>query len=295
MKRVRSITAATDFSRHAARAVQRAAHLASRHSARLELLHVVDASPLAQASAMLSSKRGGKADCIAHAREKMGSAVEAVRHVEPGTLKGRVQIGDVREEILRATTTADLLVLGARGQHPVRDALLGSTAERLLQTVNRPMLVVKTAPRRTYRNVVVPIDFSADSVAALEAAMQVAPEASFTFVHAYDVEFEGLLWRGSVPQSTIEGFRRNAQSTALARLHAIAHERGLPESRFGKVVIRGYAPRVILDAARRKGADLIAIGKQGRSLLGRLFIGSVTRHVLNESSCDVLVTRGRRS
>jgi nucleotide-binding universal stress UspA family protein len=132
-------------------------------------------------------------------------------------------------------------------------------------------------------------------MAAVECALQLAPDAAITFVHAYDGEFEGVLWRGDVPQSTIDAFRRNARTTALARIHHIADRVALPESRFKSVVTRGYAPRIILDAALRNSADLIAMGKQGRSLLGRLFIGSVTRHVLYESSCDVLVARGPRS
>ena len=57
------------------------------------------------------------------------------------------------------------------------------------------------------------------------------------------------------------------------------------------VVGRGYPARVVLDAAEKRGADLIAVGKRGRSGLERLLIGSLTRHVLGESRCDVLVAR----
>lgn len=35
---------------------------------------------------------------------------------------------------------------------------------------------------------------------------------------------------------------------------------------------------------------LIVVGKQGASALEELLVGSVTKHVLNESQCDVLVT-----
>ena len=36
-------------------------------------------------------------------------------------------------------------------------------------------------------------------------------------------------------------------------------------------------------------ADLIVMGKNGESLLEDVILGSVTRHVLTECQCDVLV------
>jgi nucleotide-binding universal stress UspA family protein len=295
MKRIRSITAATDFSRDAAQAVRRAALLSSALSAGLELLHVVDASPLAHASEMFSGKQGGKGAYLEAARRKLGTVIEDVAHFEPHSIRARAGMGNVLDELLRASAASDLLVLGFRGEHRMRDALLGTTAERLLQKGQGPMLVVKEAARRPYRNIIVPIDFSADSTGALEAALHIAPGAAVTLVHVYDVAFEGVLWRGDVPKSTVEGFRQEARADALAKLRRIVSKLGAPVARFEPVVTRGYPPRVILEAAKRRKADLIAIGKQGRSILGRLLIGSVTRHVLGESSCDVLVSRRRSS
>ena len=39
----------------------------------------------------------------------------------------------------------------------------------------------------------------------------------------------------------------------------------------------------------RVGCDLIAMGKHGRNRLADVMIGSVTRHVMGLSPCDVLV------
>jgi nucleotide-binding universal stress UspA family protein len=294
-KRVRSVTAATDFSRDATQAVRRAALLSGALPARLELLHVVDASPWAQASALFGRKQGGKAAYLEAARRKLDATMEALENIETPSMRARADMGNVLDEILRASAASDLLVLGARGQRRMRETLLGTTAERLLQKGRGAMLVVKEAARHAYRHVVVPIDFSADSILALEAALRLAPDATITLVHAYDVVFEGMLWRGDVPKSTVENFRREARSDALSRLNGVATSVGLQERRFEKVVTRGYPPRVILAAAQRKKADLIAIGKQGRSMLGRLLVGSVTRHVLGECRCDVLVVRRRSS
>ena len=39
--------------------------------------------------------------------------------------------------------------------------------------------------------------------------------------------------------------------------------------------------------------DLIVVGSQGSTALGRMFFGSVSRKVINEARCSVLVARGR--
>jgi nucleotide-binding universal stress UspA family protein len=46
---------------------------------------------------------------------------------------------------------------------------------------------------------------------------------------------------------------------------------------------------VILAQEEQLSADVIVIGKQGRSMIGEWLLGGVTRHVLAGSKCDVLV------
>jgi len=49
----------------------------------------------------------------------------------------------------------------------------------------------------------------------------------------------------------------------------------------------------ILARARKFEADLIVVGSQGRSALGRLILGSVSQKVLTESACSVKIGRGK--
>jgi len=55
------------------------------------------------------------------------------------------------------------------------------------------------------------------------------------------------------------------------------------------LIERGDPSPVILAQALAQTADLIVLGKQGRSRAEELFLGSVTRHILAGSTCDVLV------
>jgi len=57
------------------------------------------------------------------------------------------------------------------------------------------------------------------------------------------------------------------------------------------LVCEGEPHEVVVDIARERKADLIAIGTHGRKGLKKLFIGSVTSRVLASSPCDVLVVK----
>ncbi|HEX2639790.1 MAG TPA: universal stress protein, partial [Pyrinomonadaceae bacterium] len=48
----------------------------------------------------------------------------------------------------------------------------------------------------------------------------------------------------------------------------------------------------ILEAARNFGADLVIVGSQGHSALGRFVLGSISQKVLTEAECSVRVARG---
>lgn len=48
---------------------------------------------------------------------------------------------------------------------------------------------------------------------------------------------------------------------------------------------------VICEAAQELGADLIVIGSHGHGRFGRTVLGSVSRHVLEQAACPVMVHR----
>ena len=54
-------------------------------------------------------------------------------------------------------------------------------------------------------------------------------------------------------------------------------------------VARGDPARVILEQAASCGADLIVMGRQGQGAVEYFLLGSVSRHVISDAKCDVLV------
>lgn len=57
-------------------------------------------------------------------------------------------------------------------------------------------------------------------------------------------------------------------------------------------VIMGTPAWELIDVANRWNADLLVVGSQGRSAIGRLFLGSVSKRLATDAECSVRVARG---
>jgi len=184
---------------------------------------------------------------------------------------------------------ADLLVLGARGASFMRHLMLGSTAERLIRTSDRPLLVVKQPPHERYRRVLVAVDFSKSSVTALGLARAVAPHADLVVFHAYEVPYEDWMRTAEVPEDALQHYQQAARQRALQDMQAFLASAGLAADEVPTVVVKGDPTLCILEQEQELDCDLIVVGKQGESVPEELLLGSVTKHVLQQSQSDVLV------
>jgi nucleotide-binding universal stress UspA family protein len=57
----------------------------------------------------------------------------------------------------------------------------------------------------------------------------------------------------------------------------------------------GDAGESIVEASEAEMADLIVVGTHGRGAVGRLFLGSVSDHVVRHARCPVMVVRPTRT
>jgi nucleotide-binding universal stress UspA family protein len=62
-----------------------------------------------------------------------------------------------------------------------------------------------------------------------------------------------------------------------------------------QVLWDGRAQEEITTLAKRLRAELVAVGTTGRTGLPYILLGSVAEHILREVSCDILVSRAKRS
>lgn len=292
MSRIQKIVAATDFSAPARHAAMRAAMLSSENGAHLTLIHVANAGLLdalrrllvqsgeTLARQLLDEANGEMRQLMKMLGQRYG--VEADEHVTGGA---------VLEEIIAHTESieADLMVMGARGAGATRELLLGSTTERVLRKTARPLLIVKQMPHEPYRRVLVPVDFSTRSMAAIELAQRVAPNAHLILLNAFEAPFERQLRYAGINDFEVIDLRAAAKREAMEKMAELASRSGISE-RLQCLVLPGPATHCILEQEQEQDCDLIVIGKRGHSALEEFMMGSVTKHVLALSNSDLLVT-----
>lgn len=289
MNAISPVLAAIDFSDGALRAARRAARLAQEQGARLELLHVLSNSTASSLRDLLRPHAGARARVVEGVRAMLDGVVKGLPGGADAT--ARVEQGEVLPAILAAAARAGVLVVGARGASPLRDMILGSTAERLLGRCRAPVLVVRRPAKGPYRRAVVAVDFSPHSLAALGLAMRLAPRADIVLVHACALPFEGKLRLAGVDEERLREYRAHSRREALGDMASMVASLDGERHRLSHAVSYGHPPVLVLAKARQLRADLVVIGKRGRSATEDLLLGSVTRHVLADATCDVLVAQ----
>lgn len=299
MTTTQKILVTTDLSAPARHAVARAKRLAASLGGELHIMHALELDTLELSlREMLGSELSAvKEALLVDARERLRQqAGDPESH--PGVaVKMRVVIGNPLSTIAAEADALDanLLVLGARGDSFLRHTLLGSTAARLMRkSFARPVLVVKQPPRESYRSIIVAVDFSPVSIKAVNLAKQFAPDANLILMHAFELPFEGKMVYAGVNEKLISSYVATDSKTRLMRLRGLAAATGLGPSYYSARVIHGDPWQQIIALEQEIGADLIVVGKHGTHVTEELLLGSVTKHVLAESQCDVLVVADPR-
>ncbi|MFI5315318.1 MAG: universal stress protein [Myxococcota bacterium] len=289
---IAKILVPTDFSADAEAAIGTAIALAKGFGASLHLLHVVQppiqpVGPEMAVTPVTFWRELHDAATKRIARSKQRADAVGVRcDVEV--------VEDIPGFAIAAAAErahADLIVMGSRGLTGLKHVLLGSVAERTVRYAACPVLTVKDGPKELkLRTIVVPMDFSAAAHRALELAKSFAKAAGpshLILVHGYYIPVE------------IEQYLVEKGDTAFDRLsESVTKElekmlTSLQEAKISSEYIarRGAPERIVLEVAREKHADLIAMGTHGRRGLSHLFLGSVAERVVRSSEVPVLTVR----
>jgi nucleotide-binding universal stress UspA family protein len=292
MRQLQRVLATTDLSAPARHAAERAALVAKEAGATLGLVHVISEPALGSLRRLIEDSpddvelrlRGKIERDVARLGEHLAQALGA-------PVPAEVVTGPLIAGILghAAASRAELLVLGAQGASFMRHLMLGSTAERLVRKSDRPLLVVKQPPHEPYRRALVAVDFSPRSLAALDLARALAPHADIVLLHSYDVPYEDWMQTVEVREDALQHYQQAARQHALRGMQAFLEAAGSTDAAMPTVVIKGDPTLRILEQEQELDCDLIVIGKQGGTVPEELLLGSVTKHILQQSQSDVLV------
>lgn len=172
----------------------------------------------------------------------------------------------------------------------VSAATRGSCANGALR---EGMRLAEASVMSTTQQVVVGIDFSHSSIAALDRALALASRAPFHVLHFACIvdPHAGIatLATSHVDITYADRVRDELARTIESALRTMDHKGHL---HFHVHVRIARSPaNELLALAEEVGADLIVLGCKGRRGLDRLVLGSVAERVVREAGCAVLIAR----
>lgn len=192
---------------------------------------------------------------------------------------------------------ADLIVLATHGYTGLRHLLMGSVAEKVVRHATCPVLTLgekamgkdwRKRESTQFRNIVVPTDLSQESRKAIRYAAAFARkfDAKITLVCVIPT----TLAPDEQHLKLDEDYRRwGLQSRILLqRIREDEIDRGVSVD---LVMAKGSPHQAVVETARKRRADLIAISTHGYTGLKHTLLGSTTERVVRHASCPVLVVR----
>lgn len=291
---IHRILAATDMSMCATHAETRAAMLChALQVSEIALMTVIDFSlPGALERLLNNAQAFSEASLAEHAERDLQRIASRLQSEYNVVCNCSVEFGRPASRIASKADeiSADLVVAGEHGCNSVSDAFLGNTPYKLLHVGRHPLLIVKNQPERAYESILVPVDFSDNSMLAAQTALAISPTASVTLLHGFEALHEGLMNYAGVSRDFIRGYRTEAKDNAMKEMDRFLSDLDKGGRPVASSVQFGYPPLVIQEHAETFKPDLIVIGKHGKSRLEDFLLGSVTRHTIEETYCDILVT-----
>jgi nucleotide-binding universal stress UspA family protein len=273
---LKQVLVATDLSGHSERAVERALQLAAARGAELDIVHVMAEGLPAEAQAEVTATHE------ATIRETLAASPFATQvKVTIDLVVGSAETDIVERAVM---ANADCIVLGLHDRLLAENLPIeGTLAERIIGSSKLPVLLVRNEPSGPYRSVVLGVDFSPLSQAAIQAAVLIAPDATLHLVHAYEGDNDKARMAEQRLGSFVSGEKQVLERAAL--------KAGLPQIAVRTIAEQGHPRDALKTQIDRRGADLLVLGTRGRTGLTRTFLGSVTTDLINARLCDVLVIR----
>lgn len=221
-------------------------------------------------------------------QELLDSAVARARSVAPEVgVSADLVPGPPARALLGAARDAVMVVVGTRGTGGLAGALVGSISLQVVSHAPVPAVAVRSAAQVPVGEVVVGVDGSPNSLAAVGFAFQ---EAALRQVRLRVV----LAW--THPASTAPGELRPLAYDAT--VVEAREERTLVESLVGwrekfpdvevaHEVVHERATRALAEASAQ--ADLLVVGSRGRGGFAGLVLGSVSHAMLHHARCPIAV------
>lgn len=188
----------------------------------------------------------------------------------------------------------DLIVMGTHGRRGLRRLFIGSVAEEVVRLSTCPVLTVHTSTTMetpVIRDILVPIDYSPHSRAALRQASDLAVEfgASLDLLHVIEEPLHPAFYNTGV--FSIYDIQPDIEVRAEEHLRELYRDASETSVEVRYHVMPGHAAREIVRFAEERRSGLIVTSTHGLTGIEHLLIGSVAEKVTRMAPCPVLTVK----
>lgn len=193
------------------------------------------------------------------------------------------------EALIAASERCAVVVVGARGHSLLSGVVLGSVSQHVARHAACPAIVVRQPYDPASRRVVVGVDGSGGSRAALEFGFDHASRTggSLTAIHAWKNVARSRGRNGGHPLQSL------SDEVSVSERILADSLRGLPEKypdvKVNQEAIPVAPHRVLADASQ--SASLVVVGSRGLGAFAGLLLGSVSQSLLHHAECPVAIVR----
>ena len=196
--------------------------------------------------------------------------------------------GPVVPVLLEASDGAALLVVGSRGYGQMAGMLTGSVSQHLARHATCPVVVTRPTRHPGAGRIVVGVDGSGGSDAAVAFACARAEQTGeqVVLIHGWrDTSATGTT-RAEVPGRFMDRIAAEERHMAEAVAGVQAEHPGV---RLESEAIPVAAWRALADASAT--ASLVVVGSRGRGAFAGMLLGSVSQQVMQHAECPVAIVR----
>jgi nucleotide-binding universal stress UspA family protein len=281
--KLKNILFATDFSEASMHALPYVAGIARKLGSSVYLCHFVEPNPLAATAPQIEPGLYDRMRDEAATQLTALASSPQLRDIEAKTVVGAGAIGDALPNVVKENKI-DLIVVGTHGRTGIRKLLLGSAVEAVCRVAGCPVLTVgpglSAHTPMEFSHILFPTDLSEDSKRILPHLRQMAEEyrSEITVLHVMPEE----LVTNPDAAKLAEPIRRTMVHTLEPELSGLKTE---------FLIGFGDAVEIVLDTARAKKAELIAMGIHNAFLPGVQLRSSTAYRIMAGAQCPVLTSR----
>jgi len=302
MQKISNILVGTDFSDSSHAALAESQRIAQAVGGKLTVLHVIDE----ELTEILKQKLNmPESELIKIASERLANHAQEVLG-ESDKITREILIGCPFVEIVRAAKShaTDLLVLGSGGAE-TDGVHAGVLARRCVRKLPAKVLLVRQNQHKPFAKVVACVDFSDNSIEAIELAAQVAQQDGAILqllhvcrpvvpsVHGDRGAFAGTKFFDiSLPPYPEMNYAQK-QKDKLDELALELLKADYPDLEVeSHVFTDGHRPsHGIVEFLKDSKSELVVLGTRGRTGVRSLLMGTTAERIVDHSPCSVLAIK----